>query len=52
MAKALQFSLAYQDVPAYVAFNIVDYTDDEAQDRNIQKLLSKKGCWVEHDNNK
>jgi hypothetical protein len=52
MAKALQFSLIYPDVPAYAALKIADYTDDEAQDRNRQKLLSKKRCWVERKSSK
>jgi hypothetical protein len=50
--KALQFSLTYPDVPSYAALKIADYTYDEAQDRNIQKLLSKKQCRVERESSK
>jgi hypothetical protein len=46
MAKALQFSLVYPDVPDYAALKIADYTDDEAQYRNREKLLSKRQCRV------
>jgi hypothetical protein len=42
MAKSLQFSLTYPNVPAY----------DEAQDRNRQKYLSKKRCHVERESSK
>jgi hypothetical protein len=52
MAKALKFSLMYPDVPAYAALKIADYTDDEAQDRNRQKLLSKRRCRVERESSK
>jgi hypothetical protein len=52
MAKPLQFSLTYPDVPAYAALKIADYTDDEAQDRNRQKLLSKRRCRVERESSK
>jgi hypothetical protein len=52
MALALQFSLTYPDVPAYAALKIADYTDDEAQDRNRQKLLSKRRCQVDRESSK
>jgi hypothetical protein len=52
MAKALQFSLTYPNVPAYAALKIADYKDDEAQDRNRQKLLSKRRCRVERESSK
>jgi hypothetical protein len=52
MAKTLQFSLNYPNVPAYAALKIVDYTDDGAQDRNRQKLLSKEQCRAKHESNK
>jgi hypothetical protein len=52
MAKALELSLMYPDVPAYAALKIADYTDDEAQDRNRQKLLSKRRCRVERESRK
>jgi hypothetical protein len=52
MAKALQFSLTYPDVPAYAALKISYYTDNEAQDRNRQKLLSKRRCRVERESSK
>jgi hypothetical protein len=52
MAKALQFSLTFPDVPAYAALKIADYTDDEAQDRNRQKLLPKRRCRVERESSK
>jgi hypothetical protein len=52
MAVALQLSLTYPDVPAYAALKIADCTDDEAQDRNRQKLLSKRRCRVERESSK
>jgi hypothetical protein len=52
MAKSLQFSLTYHDMPAYAALKIADYTDDEAQDRNRQKILSKRRCRVERESRK
>jgi hypothetical protein len=52
MAKSLQLSLTYPDVPAYAALKIADYTDDEAQNRNMQKILSKKRCRVERESSK
>jgi hypothetical protein len=49
MAKSHKLSLPYPDVPAYAALKISDYTDDEAQNRKIQKPLSKKRCRVERE---
>jgi hypothetical protein len=52
MAKALQLSLTYPDVPAYATLKIADFPDDEAQDRNRQTLLSKRRCRVERESSK
>jgi hypothetical protein len=42
MANTLQSPLTCPDVLAYAALKIADYTEDEAQDRKRQKLLSKR----------